>query len=60
MVALVVALVGLATRRPGAVEAGFFVAGTVALWLATTTWSGWVWDHVPLMRFLCDALEVPF
>jgi hypothetical protein len=30
----------------------FFGAGTLALWLLTTTWSAWVWDHVPLMRFL--------
>ena len=42
----------VATRRRGAAEAAFFAGGTVLLWLATTTWSGWAWDHVPLMRFL--------
>ncbi|HVG97654.1 MAG TPA: 6-pyruvoyl-tetrahydropterin synthase-related protein [Chloroflexota bacterium] len=30
----------------------FCGAGTVGLWLLTTTWSAWAWDNVPLMRFL--------
>ena len=43
---------------PGGVDSAslapalFFGAGTLALWLLTTTWSAWVWDHAPLMRFL--------
>ena len=40
------------TRRRGTSVALFFAAGTTLLWLLTTTWSGWAWDNVPLMRFL--------
>jgi len=43
---------GLLRRRPAAGETAFFFGGTLVLWLATTTWSGWAWEHVPLMRFL--------
>ncbi len=43
---------GLLRRRSAAVETAFFFGGALVLWLATTTWSGWAWEHVPLMRFL--------
>ncbi|HEX2185660.1 MAG TPA: hypothetical protein VHN78_09165, partial [Chloroflexota bacterium] len=45
-------LAGLIARRRRVAGAAFFGAGTILLWLLTTTWSGWAWDHVPLMRFL--------
>ena len=41
-----------ATRCRGIAVALFIAAGTALLWLLTTTWSGWAWDTVPLMRFL--------
>ncbi|HET7769111.1 MAG TPA: hypothetical protein VFN74_10080 [Chloroflexota bacterium] len=41
-----------ARRYRGATVALFFAAGAALLWLLTTTWAGWAWDHVPLMRFL--------
>ena len=42
-----------ALRRHRARDVALFaLAGTVALWLLTTTWSAWAWDHVPLMSFL--------
>ena len=39
-------------RRRGAGVAAFAAGGTALLWFLTTSWSGWAWDNVPLMRFL--------
>ncbi|HEV2126961.1 MAG TPA: 6-pyruvoyl-tetrahydropterin synthase-related protein, partial [Chloroflexota bacterium] len=45
-------LILLLHRRPRAAEAAFFLAGTIFLWYCTTTWSAWLWELVPMMRFL--------
>jgi hypothetical protein len=45
-------LIAVLHRRRGALEAVFFLAGTMILWYCTTTWAAWAWEHVPMMRFL--------
>ena len=49
---LTVLATALIDRRRGGGVALFLSVGGALLWFLTTTWSGWAWDNVPLMRFL--------